>query len=105
MPNGDQVVPQGGHINSTGYHPVPINNVAGLAVDCQTWGMTVLSSTRLDKNFGAGTAMKVWKTTKKYAGYMKGSVIAGVGYRRLRGTPPACRNQCPGQPVKGVPFL
>eukprot|EP00665_Eupelagonemidae_sp_cell47_P011312 gene11311-1038_t len=83
MPNGDQVVPQGGHINSTGYHPVPINNVAGLAVDCQTWGMTVLSSTRLDKNFGAGTAMKVWKTTKKYAGYMKGSVIAGVGYTDL----------------------
>jgi hypothetical protein len=82
-PDGGQVVPQGGHINATGYHPVPINNVAGLAVDCQTWGMTVLTSTRLDKNFGANTAMNVWKTTKKYAGYYKGNVLAGVGYTDL----------------------
>jgi len=83
MPGGTQVVPQGGHINSTGYHPVPINDVAGLAVDCQTWGMTVLTAKRMDKNFGADTAMKVWKTTKQYAGYYKGQVLAGVGYTDL----------------------
>jgi hypothetical protein len=83
MPDGQQVVPQGGHINSTGYHPVPINNVAGLAVDCQTWGMTVMGQPRMDKNFGDGTAYKVWQTTKKFAGYYKGSVLSGVGYTDL----------------------
>jgi len=83
IPDGGLVVPQGGHINSTGYHPVPINSIAGLAVDCQTWGMTVLGQPRLDKNFGAGTAYNVWQTTKKYAGFYKGSVLAGVGYTDL----------------------
>jgi len=68
IPGGARVVPQGGHINSSGYHPVPINDVAGLAVDCQTWGMTVMSSTRMDKNFGAGTAFNVWKTTRSMRG-------------------------------------
>jgi len=77
------VVPQGGHINSTGYHPVPINNVAGLAVDCQTWGMTVMGQPRMDKNFGDGKAYKIWQTTKKFAGYYKGQVLAGVGYTDL----------------------
>eukprot|EP01062_Namystynia_karyoxenos_P008242 TRINITY_DN1289_c0_g1_i5.p1 TRINITY_DN1289_c0_g1~~TRINITY_DN1289_c0_g1_i5.p1 ORF type:complete len:685 (+),score=273.24 TRINITY_DN1289_c0_g1_i5:86-2056(+) len=83
MPKGAQVVPQGGHVNSTGYHPVPINNVAGLAVDCQTWGMTVMGGKRMDTNWGAGTAYKVWQTTKQYAGYYKGNVLAGVGYTDL----------------------
>merc|ERR1712048_459545 len=41
------------------------------------------SSSRMDKNFGAGTAYKVWQTTKQYAGYMKGDVLAGVGYTDL----------------------
>eukprot|EP01063_Lacrimia_lanifica_P036515 TRINITY_DN726_c0_g1_i1.p1 TRINITY_DN726_c0_g1~~TRINITY_DN726_c0_g1_i1.p1 ORF type:complete len:675 (+),score=360.97 TRINITY_DN726_c0_g1_i1:70-2094(+) len=83
MPNGEFVVPQGGHINASGYFPVPINSQAGLAVDCQTWGMTVLGQPRLDKHFGAGTAYNIWQTTKKYAGFYKGTVIAGVGYTDL----------------------
>jgi len=80
MPNSLRVVPQGGHVNSSGYFPVPIYSVGGLAVDCQTWGMTVLGVTRLDSKFGAGTAYGVWQSTKKYAGYYKGTVLSGVGY-------------------------
>lgn len=80
MPNGQRVIPQGGHINASGYFPVPIYTVGGLAVDCQTWGMTVLGQARLDTKFGAGTAYKVWQAAKKYAGYYKGTVLSGVGY-------------------------
>jgi len=80
LPSGDRVIPQGGHVNASGYAPVPINTIGGLAVDCQTWGMTVLGVDRLDKKFGAGTAYKTWQTAKKYAGYYKGTVLSGVGY-------------------------
>jgi len=83
LPDGAQVVPQGGHVNSSGYFPVPINSVGGLAVDCQTWGMTVLGQPRLDKQFGFGTAYNIWQTAKKYAGYYKGEVLCGVGYTDL----------------------
>lgn len=79
LPDGQRVVPQGGHYNSSGYFPVPISTTGGLAMDCQTWGMTVIGPD-LDKKFGAGTAYKVWQTSKKYAGYYKGTTLAGVGY-------------------------
>jgi hypothetical protein len=86
LPNSSQVVPQGGHINSSGYFPVPLNTKGGLAVDCQTWGMTVLGQPRIDKNFGFGTAYNIWQTAKAYAGYYKGSVLAGVGYTDIVNT-------------------
>jgi len=80
LPNGQQVVPQGGHYNSSGYFPVPINTNGGLAIDCQTWGMTVMGRERLDSKYGMGFAYKIWQVAKKYAGYYKGEVLAGVGY-------------------------
>lgn len=83
LPNGMQVVPQGGHYNSSGYFPVPIDTTGGLAVDCQTWGMTVMGQPRIDKNFGMGFAYQIWQTTKKYAGYYKGETLCGVGYTDL----------------------
>jgi hypothetical protein len=83
LPNGEQVVPQGGHYNSSGYFPVPIDTTGGLAVDCQTWGMTVMGQPRLDKNFGSRTAYNIWQVAKKYAGYYKGTTLAGVGYTDL----------------------
>jgi len=83
LPNSWQVVPQGGHINGSGYFPVAIDVIGGLAVDCQTWGMTVMGQPRIDKNFGAGFAYKIWQTTKKYAGYYKGEELCGVGYTDL----------------------
>jgi hypothetical protein len=83
LPNSAQVIPQGGHVNSSGYFPVPINSVGGLAVDCQTWGMTVLGQPRLDKAFGYGAAYNVWQTAKKFAGYYKGEILCGVGYTDL----------------------
>jgi hypothetical protein len=83
LANGAQVVPQGGHINASGYTIVPLNAVGGLAVDCQTWGMTVMGGKRIDTKFGAGMAYNIWQTTKKLAGYYKGTVLAGVGYTDL----------------------
>jgi hypothetical protein len=80
LPNSSRVIPQGGHVNSSGYFPARIENVGGLAVDCQTWGMTVLGQPRIDKKFGAGTAYSVWQAAKEFAGYYKGGVLAGVGY-------------------------
>jgi len=83
LPGKEQVVPQGGHINGSGYFPVPIDTTGGLAIDCQTWGMTVMGQARIDKNFGAGTAYSIWQTAKKYAGYYKGTTLCGVGYTDL----------------------
>lgn len=83
LPNGDRVVPQGGHINVSGYFPVAIDTTGGLAVDCQTWGMTVMGQPMLDSTFGAGTAYKIWQSAKKYAGYYKGTTLCGVGYTDL----------------------
>jgi hypothetical protein len=83
LPNNAQVIPQGGHVNSSGYFPVPINSVGGLAVDCQTWGMTVLGQPRIDKQFGFGTSYNIWQTAKKFAGYYKGQTLCGVGYTDL----------------------
>jgi len=81
--NGSKVVPQGGHFNSSGWFPVPLDVVGGLAVDCQTWGMTVMGQPRIDKNFGHGTAYNIWQAAKKYAGYYKGPTLCGVGYTDL----------------------
>lgn len=80
LPNGVQVVPQGGHVNSSGYFPVPLDEKGGLAVDCQTWGMTVMGQPRMDKNWGFGTAFNIWQDVKHYAGYFIDKKIAGVGY-------------------------
>lgn len=83
LPGGAQVVPQGGHYNSSGYFPVPLNVRGGLAIDCQTWGMTVMGREMLDNKYGMGTCFKIWNTSKSYAGYYKGNVLAGVGYTDL----------------------
>lgn len=80
LPNGVQVMPQGGHVNSSGYFPVPLDIKGGLAVDCQTWGMTVMGQPRIDKNHGFGTAYNIWQDVKYYAGYFINGTIAGVGY-------------------------
>jgi len=80
LPDGKQVVPQGGHYNSSGYFPVAINTKGGLAIDCQTWGMTVMGRETLDSKYGMGFSYGVWQTAKQYSGYFKGTVLAGVGY-------------------------
>lgn len=85
LPDGQKLVYQGGHINASGYHPVPLDTVGGIAVDCQTWGMTVMGAQRIDKAYGDSMAYKAWQTTKKYAGYYKNGKIAGVGYTSLLG--------------------
>jgi len=86
LPNGWQVVPQGGHYNASGWFPVPLQITGGLAVDCQTWGMSVMGQPRIDKNFGHGFAYQIWQTAKKYAGYYKGETLCGVGYTDLAGS-------------------
>jgi len=86
LPNNEQVVPQGGHYNTSGYFPVAIDTTGGLAIDCQTWGMTVMGRERIDGKHGAGTCYKIWQTAKKYAGYYKGQTLCGVGYTDLAST-------------------
>jgi len=85
LPDGSQVVPQGGHVINGQYLPVPTGEFGGLAVDCQTWGMTVLGAPRIDRLYGNRKAYNIWQATKKWAGYWKNGtngqkIIAGVGY-------------------------
>lgn len=84
LPNGVRLAYQGGHINSTGYHPVPLNDVGGIAIDCQTWGTTVIGAENMDKWYGPDMAYKIWVGAKKYAGFYQNGVLAGVGYTSLR---------------------
>lgn len=83
LPNGVRLAYQGGHINSTGYHPVPLNDVGGIAIDCQTWGTTVIGVENMDKWYGQGMSYKIWQASKKYSGFYKNGVLAGVGYTSL----------------------
>ena len=60
-----------------GSHYVAYEN---LAVDVQTWGLTVLGADWVDAQFGAGTAFKIWSNTRKRAGVVQEGVLQGVGY-------------------------
>jgi len=84
---GYRVVFQGGHVTFSGqFTAVPISETGGFAVDCQTWGLTVLGQSRVDNWYGAGTAYNVWQATKKFAGYYDPSgKLGGVGYTIVTG--------------------
>merc|ERR1711988_445392 len=63
-----------------------LNETGGFAVDCQTWGLTVLGQEFVDSTFGQGTAYNIWQTTKKLAGYYTPSgELGGVGYTVYEG--------------------
>lgn len=51
-----------------------------LAVDVQTWGLTVLGADWVDKQFGEGTAFRIWSNTRQRAGLVQDGVLQGVGY-------------------------
>jgi len=84
---GYRVVYQGGHVSFSGaFSPVPIEEIGGFAVDCQTWGMMVLGQANVDKWYGQGTAYQVWQATKKFAGYYNPEgKLGGVGYTIVNG--------------------
>ena len=81
------VVYQGGHVSFEGdFEPALLNETGGFAVDCQTWGLTVLGQEFVDSTFGQGTAYNIWQTTKKLAGYYTPSgELGGVGYTVYEG--------------------
>jgi len=80
LPDGRRLVYQGGHVIGSTYKPVKLNEAGGIAVDCQTWGLTVVGAENFDKWYGAGEAYKVWQAAKYYAGHYIDGKIAGVGY-------------------------
>jgi len=84
---GFNVVYQGGHVSfGSVFDPAPINETGGFAVDCQTWGMTVLGQKKVDALFGVGTAYNIWQATKKFAGYYNPQQqLGGVGYTIVNG--------------------
>jgi len=85
---GYKVVYQGGHVSfAAQFEPAPINQTGGFAVDCQTWGMTVLGQKKVDGWFGAETSYNIWQATKKFAGYYNAAnQLGGVGYTIVDGT-------------------
>lgn len=84
---GYRVIYQGGHVSFDGkFDAVPINTTGGFAVDCQTWGMSVLGQKRVDALFGAEAAYNIWQATKKFAGYYNpAGQLGGVGYTIVEG--------------------
>lgn len=51
-----------------------------LAVDVQTWGLTVLGANWVDMQFGEGTAFRIWSNTRQRAGFVQDGVLQGIGY-------------------------
>jgi hypothetical protein len=85
---GNMVVYQGGHVSFGGqYDPVGIMDYSGFAVDCQTWGATVLVSYLgidwLDGKIGEGGGYQMWQETKNRAGHFVNGSIAGVGFTQV----------------------
>jgi len=77
------VIYQGGHVSFEGvWEPLEVNSTfGGFAVDCQTWGMTVLGQPFVDKYYGEGAAYNIWQKTKQIAGYyLPDGSLGGVGY-------------------------
>lgn len=72
---GTKVVTQGGHVTFGGeYDPVPIMDYSGFAVDCQTWGMSVmvpyLGMDWLQKQLGDPKGpYNMWQQVKYRAGH------------------------------------
>jgi len=84
---GYNVIYQGGHVKFNGvFEPAPIEEVGGFAVDCQTWGLSVLGQGKVDGWYGLGTSYKLWLATKQFAGYRDAQGrLGGVGYTIVRG--------------------
>ena len=81
-----KIVTQGGHVTFGGeYTPVGILEYSGFAVDCQTWGMSVMVPyLGLDwlegKLGGTNGAYNLWQQVKLRAGHYKNGTIAGVAF-------------------------
>jgi len=82
LASGNRVFFQGGHAPfKGGFNPVPLTDSQGFAVDCQTWGVTVLGGAYIDQTFGDGTAYHIWVETKTRARYHDAAgTLRGVGY-------------------------
>jgi len=51
------------------------------AVDCQTWTIAVLGPEWIDREFGEGTAYRIWNNTKRRSGRFDSSgKLEGVGF-------------------------
>lgn len=50
------------------------------AVDVQTWGISVLGPEQIDQWYGEGSTLKMWRETKRRAGFLKDGVLKGVGF-------------------------
>ncbi|MBF0254058.1 MAG: hypothetical protein HQL11_02890 [Candidatus Omnitrophica bacterium] len=72
----DGVFYQGGFFVEGEFIPTKI-----FAVDCQTWGTVVLGPEWIDGVYGEGTAYRIWKNTKRRAGFFdENGIIEGVGF-------------------------
>lgn len=70
---------QGSHFNGTQW----VANKEHFASDVQNWAIVVIGPEKIDEWFGEGSAMKIWQTTKKFAGYYgKSGEIEGVGFTK-----------------------
>ena len=88
LATGNRVVYQGGHVSFAGqYTPVGIQEYAGFAVDCQTWGLATLVPYKglkwVEGKLGAGGAAKLWTEVKTRAGHFVNGSIAGVGFTEV----------------------
>ncbi|MBA3537639.1 MAG: hypothetical protein H0T84_13700 [Tatlockia sp.] len=51
-----------------------------MAVDINTWGISALGVETVDKWYGSGTALAIWKNVIKKGGYYNNGHLWGVGY-------------------------
>ncbi len=55
-------------------------DLTSMAVDVNLWGISALGVETVDKWFGEGTALNIWRIVRNHGGYFQDSELWGVGY-------------------------
>ncbi|ARG98555.1 hypothetical protein [Legionella micdadei] len=66
--------------STNGWVPDTSQQSGAMAVDINTWGTSALGVETIDKWYGAGTALTIWKNVRNKGGYFNNGQLWGVGY-------------------------
>jgi hypothetical protein len=66
--------------STTDWKPDTSNDAGAVAIDINTWGTSALGVETIDKWYGDGSALTLWKQIRNKGGYFNQGQLWGVGY-------------------------
>lgn len=66
--------------SQTDWSPDISQDLSGMAVDVNLWGLSALGVETVDKWFGDGTALNIWRIVRDQGGYFQDNQLWGVGF-------------------------